>query len=460
MEKNILLVPEFREYLRNDDTAGLREFCDGTHPGILAEFLTGLETAEIADVLRRLEPRFRAAIFSEFPEELQAEIVKNLPREEVGILITEMSHDDRVDFLKRLPSHQAEDFVSLVAQAEREDIKRLSAYPEGTTGAMMTTEYATLRPDITAAEAISRLRQEAPNKETIYYIYIVDEARRLLGFVSLKALILAKPETRVTDIMHTDILSVRAHDDQEKTARTLQKYDLIAIPVTDENGVLLGIVTHDDAFDVIIQEQTEDMEKLMAIGGKHAAGTYMKTSPWVHLKSRCGWIVALAAMGLISGSIVQGYESLLMQFAILATFMPMLADTGGNTGSQSATLVIRALALGEIGPKDLWRVVWKEFWVALPLGGILALFAYGRVLLFAGDTGIPAGFPSWRVGLAVGIALILQVVSSTLIGAVLPIFASRLKFDPAVVASPAITTIVDISGLFLFFSTSKIILGV
>jgi magnesium transporter len=289
---------------------------------------------------------------------------------------------------------------------------------------------------------------------------VLDAHRKLIGFVSLKDLILARRAARINDIMHKDIIYTRVDTDQEDAARTIQKYDLIALPVTNGNDALVGIITHDDAIDIITQEHTEDMEKFMAIAGSHEAAVYMRTSAWGHFKNRSGWIVALAMLGIVSGFIVQSFEGLLLQFAILAAFMPMMADTGGNTGSQAATLVVRALALREISPRDVVRVLAKEIQVALLLALLLGIVAYGRVAFFGGGSTIPDEFSLSLVGVAIATALGLQVLTATLIGAVLPLAAARVKVDPAVMASPALTTIVDITGLLIYFTTVKFILGI
>lgn len=270
---------------------------------------------------------------------------------------------------------------------------------------------------------------------------------------------MADPKEKISNIMHRDAICAKVDEDQESAARRLQKYDLIAMPVVDAHDVLVGIITHDDAFDIIIQEQTEDMEKLVAISGLHEAGVYLKTSPWRHFKNRVFWISGLALIGIISGVIVQRFESMLAILPMLAVFMPMLADTGGNTGSQSATLVVRGIALQEIRTKDLLRVLAKEFQVSFMLAAVLAGIAFARVFLFTGSQPLPAGVTLFRVGSAISLALGLQVISSTLIGALLPMVANRFKLDPAVVASPALTTIVDITGLLLFFSITKAIIG-
>ncbi len=458
--RNPLLAPELRQYLAQGDIQALQQFCTAGHPGVVAEFLAGLNPPEILQVLSHIEPGLRAEIFSKFDVDIQLELADILTRRELASIITDMSPDDRVDLLKKIPEDQREALLPGIAQAEREDIRRLSSYPEGTAGAVMTSDYATLPADLTAAEAIDKLRREAPDKETIYYAYVVDADRKLIAFVSLKDLILARPNRRVADIMSRDVIFARVTDDQETAAGKIQKYDLLALPVINGHDALVGIITHDDALDIFSQEHTEDMEKLMAIAGAHEAGVYLRTSAWAHFKNRSGWIFVLALLGLVSGYIVQSFEGLLMQIALLATFMPMLADTGGNTGSQAATLVVRALAVNEITTKDTLTVLIKEGKVALLLGIMLAVFAFGRVILFAGGTGNSIGHPLFEVGLAIAAALGLQVITATLIGALLPMVAARLKFDPAVVASPALTTIVDITGLLIFFVTAKLMLGI
>jgi magnesium transporter len=309
-------------------------------------------------------------------------------------------------------------------------------------------------------QAIEHLREVAPDKETIYYTYVLDESRKLLGFVSLKDLIVARREALVGDIMHSEVIFARVDDDQEDVARKIQKYDLLALPVINASEALVGIVTQDDAMDIITQEHTEDMEKLMAIVGTHEGAAYMKTSVWVHFRNRYPWVIALALLGMVSGFIVQNFEGLLMQCTILAAFMPMLADTGGNTGSQSATLVIRALALKEVSTKDIFRILAREFRVAVLLALVLGVIAFGRVFFFGGGSSIPENLSLIRIAFAISLALGLQVVTSTLVGAWLPLGAARMKLDPAVVASPALTTIVDITGLLIYFTTAKLLLGI
>jgi magnesium transporter len=459
-DKNPLIVPELREMLAAGNAKALRGFCEAGHPADVAELISALSTEETWAVLSHVDLQLRAEIFTHLGDDHMVELIETLRRDEIARLLTEMPHDDRADLFKRLPEEKREAILPALAQAEREDIRRLTAYEEGTAGAVMTSDYASLPQELTVSQAIERLREVAPDKETIYYAYVVDKNRKLLGFVSLKDIIVARRDSRVGDIMHRDVIYARVSDDQEEAARKIQKYDLLALPVLNGNDALVGIITHDDALDIITQEHTEDMEKFMAIAGSHEDAVYMKTPAWVHFKNRSPWVIGLAFLGLVSGFIVQSFEGLLLQFAVLAAFMPMLADTGGNTGSQSATLVVRALALKEITPRDIFRILLKEFQVAIMLALLLGIIAYGRVILFGGGSTIPQQYSLSTIGIAIALALGLQVVTSTLIGALLPLAAARAKFDPAVVASPALTTIVDITGLLIYFMTAKMLLGI
>jgi magnesium transporter len=458
--KNPPFVSELREMITIGNAESLKLFYETSHPVVVAEMISSFTADEAWDVLRHADFPVRAEIFSHLDDELQVDIIGTLRRRDIARLLADMPPDDRADVFKLLPEDLREEVLPAMAQAEREDIRRLSAYREGTAGAVMTSDYATLWPELTASQAIDRLRQIAPDRETIYYAYVVDKNRKLIGFISLKDLIVARKESRIGEIMHREVICARVEDDQEDAARKIQKYDLIALPIINGNEALVGIITHDDAIDIITQEQTEDIEKLMAISGSHEAAAYMKTPAIKHFKNRVLWIVVLALFGFVSGAIVQRFEGMLIQFAILVTFMPMLADTGGNTGSQSATLVVRALALKEITHKDIIRILLKEAQIGLLLGVLLGGIAFGRVLFFGAGSSGPAGFSMGMIGIAVSVALTLQVITATVIGALLPLFAARLKLDPAVIASPALTTIVDITGLLIFFTTAKIILNI
>jgi len=438
----------------------LRSLCEKSHPAVAAEALSALEAGAVWEVLRDVSPTLRTEIFSHLDPNLQVEMVGTLPRADIARLLSDMPPDDRADLFRRLPEEYRDAVLPALAEAEREDIRRLTNYEDGTAGAVMTSDYATLSPDLTVAAAIERLREVAPDKETIYYSYVVDDDRKLLGFVSLKDLILARRDATVRDIMHEDVISAKTSDDQEEAARIIQKYDLIALPIVNDEGALVGIITHDDAIDIITQEHTEDMRRFMAITGSTGTDGYLRTPFWRHVQHRIGWLVGLSALGLVSGLIIHNFEAALTQLLILALYMPMVADTGGNTGSQSATVIVRALALREISPRDIGRVLVKELLVSVFLAAVLGVLAWAKVRWLSQDTEIPQGFSLNTIALVISLALSLQVITATLIGALLPLLAARLKFDPAVVASPALTTIVDITGLLIYFFTARWLLAI
>jgi magnesium transporter len=452
--------PSTSQEVAPDSNGALRHLCEKSHPAAAAEALSALEPKAVWEVLRDIDPALRTEIFSHLEPNLQVDMVGTLPRADMARLLSDMPPDDRADLFRRLPEESRDAVLPALAEAEREDIRRLTDYEDGTAGAVMTSDYATLSPDLTVAAAIERLREVAPDKETIYYSYVVDDDRRLLGFVSLKDLILARRDATVRDIMHEDVISAKTSDDQEDAARIIQKYDLIALPIVNEEGALVGIITHDDAIDIITQEHTEDMRRFMAITGSTGTDGYLRTSVWKHVQHRVGWLVGLGALGLVSGLIIHKFEATLTQVIILALYMPMVADTGGNTGSQSATVVVRALALREISPRDVWRVLLKELQVSVFLAAVLGILAWAKVMWLSQGVEIPPGFSLGNIALVISLALAMQVVTATLIGALLPLTAARLKFDPAVVASPALTTIVDITGLLIYFFTARWLLGV
>jgi magnesium transporter len=454
-----ILAPDLQQMIITGDIEALRRFITSSHPAFVAELISAISPMECWELLQNAELSLQAEIFSHMETAQQLKVVEFLRRDEVAKLLSEMSPDDRADLFKQLPEDRRENVMPALAQAEREDIRRLASYKEGTAGSVMTSDYATVLPDHTVSQAIEYLRVIAPDKETIYYAYVIDEHRRLLGFVSLKDLIVARRDAIISRIMHQEVIYAKVEDDQEEVAQKIQKYDLLALPVTDGTDALVGIITHDDAMDIITQEYTEDVEMLMAIAGSHEI-PYMNTSSWDHFKNRYPWVLALAVVGLVSGFVVQSFEGLLQQFTILAAFMPMLADTGGNTGSQSATLVVRALAMKEVTHRDVFKIMGKEIQIALMLGLMLGLVAFGRVVFTGGSTTLPGAYSISLIGLAIAIALGLQVITSTLIGSVLPLLAAALKLDPAVVASPAITTVVDITGLLIYFTTVKLVLGI
>lgn len=366
-----------------------------------------------------------------------------------------MPSDARADLFKVMTRQEQIDLIPFLSKKTRENVLALSSYPSDTAGGIMNTDFATVRKDMTCAEAIQKVREDAPSKKTIYYVYVVDQDQTLLGFITLKDLIIAEPDCLVSHELHDQFIYGYADEDSESIAAKIDKYELVAIPILNQKGQLVGIVTHDDAIDVIRAEHTEDMERFMGILSSAEEVDYNETTIVGHFKKRVVWLVSLAIIGIISGLIIHSFEGALAQMMILALYMPMVADTGGNSGSQAATVVIRALALGQITMRDWFKVIWKETRVALLLSVCLGVLAWGKVVFLSWETEIPEAFSLFRIGAVIALALGLQVISSTIIGAGLPLLVRRCGGDPAVAASPAITTIVDITGLLIYFGLAS-----
>ncbi|MFA5468103.1 MAG: magnesium transporter [Sphaerochaetaceae bacterium] len=455
-EQNISTISQL---LKEGKESEVFKILEPLHHTEIAEILSNFSEEAIISILFKF-PRQRVAdIFIEFSFAEQAEIAKLLGTKELVALLRSLSPDDQADFFNVLSEEQYDAVLPELAKKEREDLIKLASYPEGSAGSVMNTDYVAYPQHFTIRQVLERIRLERTDKEAVYRLYVIDNQRRLVGTLPITDLILSPPDKKLSEVMRSPVVSIKVDADQEEAVYMIARYDLVALPVVDEEERLLGSITHDDALDVIEEERTSDMERFMAIVGKHDDTTYLKTSIWTHFKKRIGWLVVLALLGLISGGILQRYESTLMSLMILAFYMPMLIDTGGNTGSQSATVIVRSLALKEITPKHALKVLWKELQIAFLLSLVLGGLAFLRVMLATSPGTIPETMTLANVGLSIAIALGVQVLSATILGALLPLGAAALKLDPALVASPALTTMVDITGLFIYFGTVTLILG-
>jgi magnesium transporter len=457
--RNPLLAPDLRELIAERDQAGLREFFVGHHHADSAELLDDLEPEEVLFVLNLLDGRERAAVFSYLDPPLQDGVSGLMERGALAGLLTYMSHDERADLVSRLPKERVEQIMPLLAHAEREDIRALASYQKGTTGAVMTSDYATLPAEITAAEALDRLRREAPDRETIYYSYVVDDQRRLIGFVSLKNLILAPPQKRVSQIMQTDVVSATVDEDRELAAQKLMEYDLIALPVVDAQGRLVGIVTHDDVIDVIVDEASEDVYRL---GGMEPLGDSYLRTPFATLWGKRGlWLAILFFGGFLTTTVLDIYEPVFEELPALILFMPLIISAGGNCGSQSTTLITRALALGEINPRDWFRVLWHEILMGVSLGVALGVVGVLRVYLTPSHALVNAdgvGLDFVRIAAVVAAAVVVVVLWGNLVGALLPLVLKRIGFDPALMSNPVLASLVDVTGIVAYFAIAKLVL--
>lgn len=457
---NPVVKAEIEHIIEKENYEALDQFCSESHPVVVAESLCDLDPQTIYFVLSRQTPEIQAAIFCNMDTEHQLDVSELMTRKQLASLVTNMDPDDRVDFLKNLPEEKVDRILPVLAQAEREDIRRLYAYEEGTAGSVMTTEYVTLKATWTVKEATQRIRLEAPDKESIYYSYIIDDQRRLLGFISLKNIIMSNPKSLLEEVMNDNAVSIHANEDREEAAKLISRYDLLAIPVVDADDRMVGIITHDDAVDIIVEEHSDDLDMIGGLTNVDNDVNYLSSSVFSNFKSRVLWLVLMVLMGVITSAIIQGFEASLSTMMVLTLYIPMLGGTGGNSGSQASTVVIRAIGAGSLRFKDILKVIWKEFRVSILLAAVLGLLAFLRVLFFSGTPLLPQGISISLVAITIALALSVQVITATILGAVLPLIVSCFKIDPAVVASPALSSMVDITGLLIYFGLAKLLLGI
>ncbi len=422
----------------------------------VGELFQELRNEDLVEVLPMFSPEQQGDIMSEFDMTRLLDFFQHVSKKFFSRIFENMHSDLRADLFQHLTQQEQAALLPYMSKATREDVLKLSAYPPETAGGIMSTDFATVSENESCALAIEKVRSDAPTK-MVYYIYAVDSDMKLKGFLTLKDLILADPSEKVANILYREFAFASVIEDRESVAVKIEKYDLVAIPVVNEENQLVGIVEYDDAIEVIRAEHTEDMEKFMGIVPGKEILNYNQTTVWGHFRKRVLWLSSLAVIGLISGMIIHHYENALSALIILALYMPMVADTGGNTGSQAATVVIRAMALGQIGLKNWFSILFKEARISILLAGVLGLIAFGKILFLSWETEVPRQFSLWFIATGISLALALQVITSTIIGAGLPLLVKRFGGDPAVAASPAITTLVDISGLLIYFGMATLL---
>jgi magnesium transporter len=443
-----LLLPDIHEILVEGKGEGLREALADLHPADLADLVASLEDPEKVQVFDALSDPQRVATFEHLEEDDQEHLMGLLGRGKVVAILDAMSPDDRADFVKAMPERTAEALLPLLAQAERNDVRRLVSYPEGTAGSIMTTEYAALPGEVTVAEALERLRQVAPERETIYYVYVVRAAdRQLQGVVTLTELVRAKPGLRLEEAMHANPITVVVDADQEAVARTFEHYDFLAMPVVDGEGRLLGIITHDDVLDVVEEESTEDAHRMGAVEPLDVP--YLRAGFWSVAYKRGLWLSVLFLGEMFTGTAMRHYESTVGQLLGLVLFIPLIISSGGNSGSQSATLITRSLALGEVDFRDWIRVFRREAAMGVVLGGFLGAIGYCRALLW---------HTSFAMAAVVAIALVGVVLWGGLVGSLLPLFFKRIGLDPAVTSTPFVASLVDVFGIVIYFKIAQALL--
>lgn len=436
----------------------IRAFLSAMNPVDLAAVLSQLQESHLLLVFRILPKELAAETFVEMDNDQQEYLISAFSDKELKEVLDEIYVDDAVDLIEEMPAVVVKRILKHASPEMRKDINQLLRYPKDSAGSIMTTEYVDLKKHMTVEESFARIRRIGVDKETIYTCYVTDRNRKLIGLVSVKELLLADSAQMIEDIMETNITYVGTMDDREDVARMFDRYDFLAIPVVDGEDRLVGIVTVDDAIDVLQEENTEDIEKMAAI--LPSEDSYLKTPAWKHAKNRFFWLLFLMLSATITGGIITHYENAFTTIPILVAFVPMLMGTGGNCGSQSSTMVIRGLALGEIRFRDFFKVLFKELRVALLVGVVLALVNTLRIfLMYQGNADVLAQASLVELSLVSGLSLVGIVVLAKCIGCLLPMLAQKCKLDPAIMAAPLLTTILDTCSVLIFFVIAMRIMG-
>lgn len=459
MEEN-LKEPEMEqlsELLEQKKFGQLRELLTSLNPADIAQILQDAEESEFLILFRILPKELAAETFVEMDNDRQEFLISAFSDRELKNVLDEMYADDAADLIEEMPAGVVKRILRHTDPEMRKDINQLLRYPKDSAGSIMTTEYVDLKKHLTVAEAFDRIRRIGVDKETIYTCYVTDENRKLIGLVSAKDLMLSDYNQAIDEIMETNITYVNTLEDKEDVAIMFDKYDFLALPVVDAEDRLVGIVTVDDAIDVLQDENTEDITKMAAV--VPSEDTYLKTPAWKHAKNRIFWLLFLMLSATITGSILQEYENAFVAIPILVAFVPMLTGTGGNCSSQSSTMIIRGLALGEIRFKDFFRVVFKELRIGLLAGLVLALVNAGRIyLVYSHNADVISQVSLFNLALISGLSLIGIVILAKCIGCILPMLAKKCGLDPALMAAPLLSTILDTCSVMIFFSIAMAIL--
>lgn len=449
-KEGFIVLEKIREYIQNGQYAKIRSLIAEMNEADIAAMLEELELpgAELVKVFRMLPKSLAADVFSFLSLETEQMIITSLTDREAANIIDNLFADDAADLMEEMPANVVKRLLAQTTPETRRDINHLLQYPEDSAGSVMTVEFVDLKEDQTVAQAIEKIRKIGIDKETINTCYVTDPYRKLRGTVSLRTLILGEKTDRIGDLMEEKVITINTMTDQEEVARTFQKYDFDAMPVVDSENRLVGIITVDDVMDIIQQEATEDIEMMAAITPTDKP--YMKTTVFETWKKRIPWLLILMISATFTGRIIQGYEDALAAYAVLTAYIPMFMDTGGNAGGQASATVIRSISLGELEFGDIFRVVWKEFKVAILCGVTLSVLNFAKLLLF--------DRVSVQVAVIVCLTVVLTVLVAKLVGCVLPMLAKKVGFDPAVMASPFITTIVDAVSLLIYFQIATRVL--
>ena len=437
-------------FIENKKFNDLRKYLEDVNPADFPSMFEELEEEEQVLLIYRLLSKEQAAeVFAELDSDVQENLINAFTDKELKNIVDELFMDDTVDLIEEMPSNVVKRILNNINKTDRKVINELLNYPEDSAGSIMTTEFIDLKENMTVEEAFNKIKKIGLQKETVYNCYVLSVDRKIKGVIDIKELLIAERESKLKDIMDTNVLTVSTLEDQEEVAKMFDKYNMYALPVVDQENRLVGIVTIDDAIDVMQEETSEDFELMAAMTPTEE--TYFKTGVFKHAKNRIVWLLVLMLSSMVTGSIITHYEEAFAAVPVLVAFIPMLMGTGGNCGSQSSTLIIRGLAMDEIRLKDYFKALWKEFRVSIVVGIILAIANGIRICMQYQDP---------KLALVVGLTIIGVVMLSKALGCSLPMLAKKLKLDPAIMAAPLITTIVDTCSVLLFFQIAVAILHI
>ncbi len=443
------LVTEKKYIKARDDLIALNNPVDVAE--VLEEIMEEVSLERAIILFRSLPKELSVDVFSFLPIEDQITIINGITDTEINFILDELDFDDMIDVLEELPANVVDKILEKTPKEERKQINTFLNYPDGSAGTLMTPEYISLSKNMTVEEALAYIKEEAFDSETIYTCYVKDTGRKLAGIISLRTLVISNSDDIIGDIMQEDFVSVKVYDDQEIVSQVFKRYGFLAIPVVDNESRLVGIVTFDDILEIIDEEATEDIERMAGVLGT-AQMEYLDTSVFVHIKSRFPWLLFLMLSAMVTGVIITRFESMLSEVIVLVAYLPLLMGTGGNSGSQAAILIIRGLALGEVEVKDACKVLWKEFRISLSIGIMLSILNFLKIM-FLDKQGV-------FIALTVCISMVLIITFAKIVGGMLPLIAKKVGLDPALMATPMIASLTDMTSVVTYFFLASLILGI
>ena len=443
------IVDELIKLIETKKLKELKKYLETINSADFPSIFEEIDDQEKTIMIYRLLPKERAAeVFVELDHDVQEELINRLTDAEIKNVMNELYMDDATDLVEEMPANVVKRILANTKPANRKIINELLKYPDDTAGTLMTTEFIDLKENMTVKDAFEFIKNKGMKKETVYNCYVLTVDRKLMGVIDIKDLLIADRDELVKDIMDENVIKANTLEDQEEIIKMFDKYDCVALPIVDQEDRLVGIITIDDAIDVLQEETMEDFEKMAAIAPSD--DTYLKTSAFKHAKNRIVWLLVLMISSMITGAIIENFEAAISSLPVLVAFIPMIMGTGGNSGSQSSTLTIRGLAVDEISTKDVFRVMWKELRVALLVGLALAIVNSARIMIQYNDP---------KIAFTVSLTMMFTIILAKQLGGILPILAKKLKLDPALMASPLLTTVVDTVSVLLFFSISTMVFG-